>query len=171
MEPLKWGAKGKGVYRYQGCLGNTGGVVAMQGWHLLHGILTNKKWWGGSQICHYPKVPPWEAYGAAIQKACSRLPTIEADELRPDTSHLLKNHCPHNESNISKEEFKATKELREDHTRVVLTADKGVAMVVMDKQDYMGKALTLLTDTSNYNTINKDPTTRFRNKLISTLGH
>ena len=29
--------------------------------------------------------------------------------------------------------------------------------------------LTLLTDTSTYNTISKDPTTRLRNKLMSTL--
>ena len=58
-------------------------------------------------------------------------------------------------------------ELREDHTRIVLTADKGVAMVVMDKQDYIDKALSLLSDTNTYKTIHKDPTTRLRNSLIT----
>ena len=67
---------------------------------------------------------------AAVQKACSRCSLMEIDELRADTSHLLKNHCPNNKSNISKEEYKVIKELREDKTRVVLTADKGMAMVV-----------------------------------------
>ena len=52
---------------------------------------------------------------------------------------------------------------------MVLTADKGVARVAMDKQDYTDKALTLLTDTSTYNTISKDPITRLRNRLITTL--
>ena len=42
-------------------------------------------------------------------------------------------------------------------------------MVVMDKQDYTDKALTLLADTSTYSTINKDPTTRLENKFINTL--
>ena len=42
-------------------------------------------------------------------------------------------------------------------------------MVSMDKQDYTDKALTLLTDTSTYNTIIKDPTTTLKNKLITTL--
>ena len=81
---------------------------------------------------------------AADKEACSKLPPMEAYEFSVDTSCLLKNHYPHNKSDISKEEYKAIKDLREDHTRVVLTADKGVAMVVMDKQDYTDKALTLL---------------------------
>ena len=40
-------------------------------------------------------------------------------------------------------------------------------MVVMEKQDYTDKALTLLGYTSIYNIINKDPTTRLRNSLIT----
>ena len=36
---------------------------------------------------------------------------------------------------ISKEEWKAIKELRSDKERLVVTADKGVALVVMDKKD------------------------------------
>ena len=44
-----------------------------------------------------------------------------------------------------------------------------MAMVVMDKQDYMDKAFSLLTDTNTYRTINKDPTTKVRNQLINTL--
>ena len=52
---------------------------------------------------------------------------------------------------------------------MVLTADKGVAMVIMDKQDYTSKAHTLLENTKTYKVLNKDPTTRLRNKLIQTL--
>ena len=71
--------------------------------------------------------------------------------------------------NITREEFKAIKELREDHMRGVLTADKGVAMVIMDKQQYTDKATALLNDTNIYRTIPKDPTTKLKNKLIGIL--
>ena len=36
------------------------------------------------------------------------------------------------------------KQLRENKTRVIKTTDKGVAMVVMDKNDYVEKAEELL---------------------------
>ena len=64
------------------------------------------------------------------------------------------------------EEFKAIKELRKDQSRVVLTADKGVAMVIIDKKDYTDKGLSLLTDSNTYRTITKDPTNKLKNKLI-----
>ena len=103
---------------------------------------------------------------AAVKGPCSRLPSMEADELKADTSHLLKHLCPHSKSNIYKGEYKAIRELREDQRRVVLTAHKGV---VMDKQDYMNKTPKLLTGTSTYKTISNDPTARLRNRLVSTL--
>ena len=36
------------------------------------------------------------------------------------------------------------KELKSDQSRIILTAEKGVAMVVMDRQDYIAKAQCLL---------------------------
>ena len=47
--------------------------------------------------------------------------------------------------------------------------DKGVAMVIMDQQDYTNKALTLLQDTNTYKVLTKDPTSQLKNKLISLL--
>ena len=67
--------------------------------------------------------------------------------------------------NITVDELKAIKELREDQSRVVFTVDKGVAMVIMDKKEYTDKAIGLLSDTNTYRTIPKDPT----NKLIGIL--
>ena len=60
----------------------------------------------------------------------------------------LRTTAPNIKTNISREEEQAIKELREDHTRMMFAADKLVAMVVMDKQDYMDKAFNLLSDTS-----------------------
>ena len=52
---------------------------------------------------------------------------------------------------------------------MILTADKGVAMVIMEKQDYTNKAQALLQDTNTYKVLSKDPTSRLKNKLIQTL--
>ena len=59
-------------------------------------------------------------------------------------------------------------ELKRDRNRIVLTADKGVAMVMMDRQDYINKANQLLNQ-STYRSINKDPTSSIKNKLINIL--
>ena len=45
-------------------------------------------------------------------------------------------------------EREAIKTLKEDNTCVVLTADKGVAMVVMDRSSYIDKCMALLQDTN-----------------------
>ena len=45
----------------------------------------------------------------------------------------------------------------------------GVAMVVMDLQDYNNKAQTLLQDTNTYKVLPKDPTPQLKNKLITLL--
>ena len=42
-------------------------------------------------------------------------------------------------------------------------------MVIMDRQQYMDKATTLLQDTNTYRTIPKDPTNKLKNKLIGIL--
>ena len=70
--------------------------------------------------------------------------------------------------NITKEECKAIGELKRDNNRLVLTADKGVALVVMDKEDYVQKARELL-DQPTYRNISNDPTTKYKNKLVKLL--
>ena len=47
--------------------------------------------------------------------------------------------------------------------------DKGVAMVIMDQEEYTNKALALLQDTNTYKVLKKDPTSKLRNKLITIL--
>ena len=112
---------------------------------------------------------PKETYIMAIEETCTKLNPGEVEELRAETSRLLKQEQPPNIANITKEEHRAIKELRKDQSRIVLTADKGDAMVIMDKQQYMDKATTLLQDTNTYSTIPKDPTNKLKNKLISIL--
>ena len=63
--------------------------------------------------------------------------------MRGEVKVILKKET-RNKPNITKEEHQAIRELRKDKTRVVLTADKGVSMVVMDKHDYNSKSEELL---------------------------
>ena len=59
-----------------------------------------------------------------------------------ESSQLIRKTCPH-KPNLRPEEIKAIKELKEDDFGVVLTADKRLAMAVMDRDDYMDKAQAL----------------------------
>ena len=89
-----------------------------------------------------PSHPPYGDYIVAIEKACSTLEPNSAEELRAEIRGALKHtHLPR--SNISREEVQAPAELRRDSSKVILTADKGVALVIMDKPDYNNKAQEL----------------------------
>ena len=72
--------------------------------------------------------------------------------------------------NITREERKAIEELRRDKNRIILTADKGVSMVVMDRDDYNKKAEELLQQPA-YRPIPSDPTNKLKTRLISLLKH
>ena len=91
----------------------------------------------------------------------------EAEELRADVNRLLRSsHSP--KPNLIKKEIKAPAELRKDSNRTILTADKGVAMVVMDRKDNIDKENNLLVQPA-YGTIDRDPTNKLKAKLITNL--
>ena len=52
--------------------------------------------------------------------------------------------------------------------RLVLTANKGVAMVIMDRQDYINKSNQLLSQPA-YRSIPRDPVNKIKTKLINIL--
>ena len=91
----------------------------------------------------------------------------DAGELRADINSLLRRaQVP--KPNLSKHESIGLAQLKKDKDRVVLTADKGVAIVVMEKEDYTQKAESLLAQPA-YRTIDRDPTRKIKAKLINTL--
>ena len=99
--------------------------------------------------------PPVIECITAIEEVCQKLERGEAEELRGEVKAILKRAHPP-KPNISREEQKVMEELRKDTTRTVLTADKGVALVVMGQKDYQKKAEELL-DQTTYSMINQDP--------------
>ena len=50
-----------------------------------------------------------------------------------------------------------------------MPADKGKATVILDKAEYEDKVTTMLSDARTYRPLNKDPTPRFKSKLIAIL--
>ena len=78
-------------------------------------------------------------------------------------------HSQNSKSNITKQEVQALAELKKDQSRAILTADKGVAIVVMDKKDYKRKAQSLLENRGTYKLLKGDPTNRMKTKLINLL--
>ena len=74
----------------------------------------------------------------------------------------------HPQPDLTKAQNSALRELKRDRDCIILTADNGVAMVIMDRQDYINKANTLLNQ-NTYRSIPRDPTTTIKNKLINIL--
>ena len=102
-----------------------------------------------------------------VEKVCQNIKQGEAEELRGEVKIIRKKIKPP-KSNISKEEARAIKELKKDQERMVLTADKGVSMVVMDRKDYEKKSEELLSQ-STYTVLPSCPTRKQKNKLITLL--
>ena len=85
----------------------------------------------GPNYAVVPKSPPIAEYIAVVEQVCSRLKQGEAEELRGEVKSIIKRSC-NPPPNITREERKAIRELKQDKSRMVLTADKGVALVIMD---------------------------------------
>ena len=105
----------------------------------------------------------------ATEQACTKIEQGKQEEFRVEVKRLLKQDQNNKrQANVSKEELKALKELKLDNNRLILTVDKGVALVVIDKDDYIKKVEDLLKE-NTYKKIAEDPTPKQKNKLISIL--
>ena len=82
------------------------------------------------------------------------------------TTYSKKSKLP--KSNISRDERKALCSLRKDSNCMVFTADKDVALVVMDKDTYIEKCMTLLSDHRVYQEY-RDHTNTIYNRVIKQL--
>ena len=114
-----------------------------------------------------PKNPLIMEYIAAIEKACTSLQPGKAVELRGEVKANIRKVQPPKQ-NLTKEEHKALEELKKDKTRMILTTDKGVSIVVLDREEYIKKADELLSQ-SSYKKISTDSTYRYKSKLITLL--
>ena len=122
----------------------------------------------GPNLAVTSKTPPCKEFITASEITCQSLNPTDAEDLRAEISRILKQPRKP-KTNLTKEEFKAIKELKSDRECIILTADKGVALVVMDKKDYTRKIQELLDDTYTYRPLNTEPTMKQKNRLINIL--
>ena len=103
----------------------------------------------------------------AIEHACNQLQNGKVEELSGEIKSVMKK-IQASKHNITSEERTVIEELRRDKTRITLTMDKGVSMVVMDRDDYNKNAEELLHQPA-YRPIHNDPTNKYKTRLISLL--
>ena len=90
----------------------------------------------GPSFAIAPNIPPNIDFITAVESVCHKLLDQDLQELRAETNCLLrKARAPRD--NITRQEKKTIRELKKDEDRIVLTADKGVAMVVLYKKEYL----------------------------------
>ena len=121
----------------------------------------------GPNFAISPNNIPNLEYITAIESMCPKLKEEDASELGANINALLrKGKAP--KPNLNKQERIALSQLKKDQDRVILTADKGVALVVLDKEDYINKVWDLLSQPA-YKEIPKDPTNKIKAQLITKL--
>ena len=91
----------------------------------------------------------------------------EADTIRTKVSLTLQNSKPPKD-NLSKDEWKAVKELQSDTSIVILPADKGSFIVILNREDYLEKCINHISN-GTYQLLKKDPTTKVKTKTLKQL--
>ena len=112
-----------------------------------------------------PRHPPHLEYITSIESMCPRLSQQDVEEFRANLNRVLRGSHQPPKSNLNRAELQAIRELKRDKPRIVLMADKGVAMVVMNREEYINKPNTLLAQPA-YRPICKHPTNKIKAKLI-----
>ena len=98
---------------------------------------------------------------------CPKLKEEDAIELRANINSILrKAQVP--KPNLTRQERLGLAQLKKDRDRVILSTDKEVAMVVMDREDHITKVEGLLSQPA-YRLLPRDPTNQIKVKLITTL--
>ena len=114
----------------------------------------------GPNFAIAPNKIPNVDYITAVEFVCHKLKEEDAGELRVDINSLLRRlQVP--QPNLTEQKSIGLTQLKKDKDRVVLTADKGVAMVVMDREDYIKKVETFLVQPA-YRTLDRTKPTKSR---------
>ena len=121
----------------------------------------------GPNFAVVPRNPPIIQYVATVEQACTKLEEGKAEEFRVQVKVTIQK-IQKPKPNITKEERIALTKLKKDLSRMVLTADKGAALVIMNTEDYKNKAEYLLKQ-HTYRPMASGPTMRLKNRLMTLL--
>lgn len=111
---------------------------------------------------------------ASIENVLGMYPEGGKNVLRAKVTNVLTNFFqkPVNNSYLRTLLFK-TKAFFKEHPELMVTkADKGNVTVIIKKDDYYNKSLEILSDTTYYTMLNRDPTSTYQqkaNKIVSKL--
>ena len=123
----------------------------------------------GLNFCPTATSIPVDEFIVATEKACWSVPTAERDSIRAKVVGALKtSKLP--KSNINRKQRDALKNLAKNKDILVIGADKGKATVILDKDDYETKLQALLDDEKTYEKLDKDPTPKYKRKLVGMLS-
>ena len=100
----------------------------------------------------------------------SKCATLEhiIDKIKSDVTHLS-TATSQTFSNLSSEENEAVRKLKNRDDIIIKPADKGSAVVVMDKCDYIQEAERQLSDERFYKKLDTDPTPQFNKEITTNL--
>nr|XP_022903159.1 uncharacterized protein LOC111415639 [Onthophagus taurus] len=110
-----------------------------------------------------PKKFPKEEIICEVEAVIRRIPAVKAEEVRQDIARVLKTATPP-KSNLTMNERRALRTIREKPDIIILPTDKGNATVVMDRKEYDDKIKSLL-DPATYKKIKKDPIEKIVRKM------
>ena len=119
-----------------------------------------------------PKRIPTESIVSSVEAAVlSRqrdLSESAKDNIRSRIASTLQSTSV-SDNNLTKDEQRALKRLKNDNNIVILPADKGRVTVVMDKTDYFDKMNALVNDKQTYEELKRDPMPALQRKLNSKI--
>ena len=122
----------------------------------------------GLNFAPTPTTIPVDEMIIATEKACWKIPEEERNTLRAKIVRALKS-AKMPKSNLNKDQRQALKDLTKEKSILVLPADKGRCTIVMDADDYENKVKIMLDDERTYEKLEKDPTPKYKRKLVGML--
>ena len=93
-----------------------------------------------------PNHVPRKKIIASVEQSLVGLSEETKDEIRVEVSHILKHANPPKDNNTTTEERRALRDLKQNSDIVVLPADKGNAVVVLNKSDYRAGVTSMLQE-------------------------
>nr|XP_050041095.1 uncharacterized protein LOC126538259 [Dermacentor andersoni] len=107
----------------------------------------------------------------AVERAVTQLPSEVREEARTRAIGVLSKWRTRNpQARFSPAEKQAVEGLRNNDSIAILPADKGNAIVLLDRSDYNEKMKDLLSDEDTYVAIQKDPTVNLQTRLQKLLS-
>ena len=145
-------------------------VINLSKRQLSHQELTVLR--NGLNFASTPKTIPTAHIVADIEKGIKELPDKTKSSIRASVANILRHRKPPATKDMSDQQNLAMKRLKRDPSIQIISADKGTAIVVMNKDDYQHKINDLLDAPTTYLKITdkrRNPTSKVEKAMNSLL--